>query len=73
MTFPELVFAHQPALFGMFLTIHFARRHVLSPCNCNNMNTSGNIQVLESCPNLTDVNFEGCNKITGEHTSNELS
>ena len=34
---------------------------------------TGNIQVLKSCPNLTSVGFEGCEKIEGEHTSNELS
>ena len=34
---------------------------------------TGNIQVLESCPNLTSVNFYCCKNIEGEHTSNELS
>ena len=29
--------------------------------------------MLEKCPNLTSVNFYYCEKIEGEHTSNELS
>ena len=33
---------------------------------------TGNIQVLEKCPNLTSVDFSGCWRIEGEHTSNEI-
>ena len=33
-------------------------------------NTPGNIQVLENCPNLTDVNFYYCEGIEGEQISN---
>ena len=65
MKFPEFFFAHQSALFGIFLTINLSAR-----CNTN---TPGNIQVLEKCPNLTSVNFEYCENIEGEHTSNEIS
>ena len=39
----------------------------------NPMKITGNIQVLEKCPNLTSVNFRDCKKIEGEHTSNSIS
>ena len=69
MNFPELFFAHQSALsYGMFLTIPSAL-----PATRTHHIRSGNIQVLENCPNLTNVNFYFCEKIEGKHTSNELS
>ena len=52
-----------PHLFGMFLTTPMRTHHV----------RTGNIQVLENCPNLTSVNFFYCEKIEGEHTSNAIS
>ena len=75
MNFPELFFAHQSALFGIFLMIHLCAMlcTVEMPATRTNHTRTGNIQVLESCPNLTSVNFESCGKIEGEHTSNELS
>ena len=69
MNFPELFSAHQPAPFvGTFLTIYFSLPQIRT-----HHTRTGNIQVLKSCPNLTSVDFMYCEKIEGEHTSNELS
>ena len=62
-----LKFAHQSTLCRTFLTI------LALPATRTHHVRTGNIQVLKSCPNLTSVNFRGCEKIEGEHTSNELS
>ena len=83
-----LKFAHQSAFFGMFLTIHLcAMLHVCAvelPATRTHHVRTGNIQVLGNRPNLTSVNFNGCNGvdvygnkvgkgICGEHALNELS
>ena len=65
MNFPELFFAHQSAPFvGTFLTI------LALPATRTHHVRTGNIQVLENCPNLTDVNFYYCEGIEGEQISN---
>ena len=57
-----------PHFLGMFLTMPFAL-----PATRTHHALTGNIQVLENCPNLTSVDFDRCKKIEGEDTSNELS
>ena len=52
----------------MFLTMPFAL-----PATRTHHALTGNIQVLENCPNVTSVNFELCKKIEGEQTSNAIS
>ena len=52
----------------MFLTMPFAL-----PATRTHHALTGNIQVLENCPNVTSVNFRGCKKIEGEQASNENS
>ena len=68
MKFPELFFAHQSAFLGMFLTMPFAL-----PATRTYHALTGNIQVLEKCPNVTSINFAGGTEIEGEHTLNEQS
>ena len=58
----------------IFRNIPNPRCYVLcAACNTNTHARTGNIQVLKSCSNLASVNFNFCEKIEGEHTSNELS
>ena len=52
----------------MFLTMPIAL-----PATRTHHSLTGNIQVLENCPNVTSVNFKDCYSIDGEQPSNELS
>ena len=58
---------------GSIEVLEFVAAHlnVLDLHGCKKIR--GNIQVLESCPNLTSVNFYCCREIEGEHTRSEIS
>ena len=51
----------------MFLTMPFAL-----PATRTHHARTGNIQVLENCPNVTSLNFQCCFKIEGEHAARRM-
>ena len=65
---PALCVWTSPHFLGMFLTMPFAL-----PATRTHYALTGNIQVLENCPNVTSLNFKGCQRIEGEQISNAFS